>query len=241
MGAIQRLFLKKWHIKCIIVKYKSIDQFFLKHSKHKILTYCHIKKDAVFLNGKLLFEISAEDFSGFSKAIYQKLDVLYPKFFKMDNLSKIAFLASEIVLNQTDISSEEKKTALIFSNRASSLDTDRKFQQSISAKDAYFPSPAVFVYTLPNICMGEICIRHKLFAENSFFIFERFNASHLQTNAAYLLNTKKADKALCGWVDFDGENYEAFLYLVARDGLWPHETGEIERLYDDNYRIKTGT
>jgi len=213
----------------------------LKPSEHKIKAFCHIKNNSVFFNGDLLFKIPSEDFSGFSKAVYNQLNIKYPKFFKMDTLSKLAFLASEIILNETKISSEENNIALVFSNRAASLDTDRKFQQSISNSDAYFPSPAVFVYTLPNICMGEICIRHKLFAENSFFIFDSFNASHLHTNAAYLLNAGKADKTLCGWIDFDGENYEAFLYLVANEGFYLHETAEIERLYDGNYPVETRT
>ena len=65
----------------------------------------------------------------------------------MDNLCKLAFLSAEIVLNDSDILKEERNVALVFSNNASSLDTDRKHQEAINDKDNYYPSPAVFVYT----------------------------------------------------------------------------------------------
>src|SRR5690554_7071776 len=141
----------------------------------------------------------------------------------MDNLSKLAFLASEFIFKEEDLDELENNIALVFSNNASSLDTDRKHQNSIQNTEEYFPSPAVFVYTLPNICLGEISIRHKLYSENSFFIFARFNAEHLQLYANGLLRNGKADKVLSGWVNFDKDTYEAFLYLVGKNGDIDHE------------------
>ncbi len=198
----------------------------------QIKSWCRIKDGIVSLNGKLLFADDAEDFSNFSKAVYKHFETSYPKFFKMDNLSKLAFLAADILLKNDDLNDEENNIALVFSNIASSLDTDRKHQDSIQNKDAYFPSPAVFVYTLPNICLGEISIRHRLYSENSFFIFERFNAEHLHIYANNLLRNNKAEKALCGWVEFDENEYEAFLYLVENEGDLPHTTEQITELYE---------
>lgn len=149
----------------------------------------------------------------------------------MDNLSKLAFLAADVLLKRENLNEEENDIALIFSNRASSLDTDRKHQAAIENDAEYFPSPAGFVYTLPNICLGEISIKHKLYSENSFFIFERFNAEYLQLYANNLLQTEKAEKVLCGWVELDENNYEAFLYLVETEGEIEHNTNQINRLY----------
>ena len=75
-------------------------------------------------------------------------------------------------------------------------------------KENYFPSPAIFVYTLPNICLGEISIKHQLKSENSFFIFEEFNSEFTVNYADILLNTKKADQVLCGWVDYLKDDYK---------------------------------
>lgn len=198
----------------------------------KIKSYCHIKNQEIWKDGQSVFKGEGAGFSEFAKCAYRFIELSYPKFFKMDNLSKLAFLASEILLKQEDLNSDENNIALVFSNRASSLDTDRKHQESIAVEDNFFPSPAVFVYTLPNICMGEISIRHKLYSENSFFIFERFSAAHLELYSNALLRNGKAEKVLSGWVDFDKDTYEAFLYLVEEKGDNTHNTKEINRLYN---------
>lgn len=201
-------------------------------TKQFIQHFIHIKNNSLSLNGMVLFENDAENFSEFIKAAYKEQNTKYPKFFKMDNLSKLAFLAADVLLkNNVSELKEKQNIAIVLSNRASSLDTDRKHQDSITDKENYYPSPAVFVYTLPNICIGEISIKHKLFSENSFFIFDHFNADYLADYTKSLLLNEKTEKVLCGWVDFDAENYEAFLYLVGDKGSIPHNKEEITRLY----------
>jgi len=197
-----------------------------------IKSYCHIKDQTVSVNGKSIFSDDAKDFSTFIKNAYKSLKTDYPKFFKMDNLSKLAFLAADVLLKNENLNEVENSTALIFSNKASSLDTDRKHQAAIENEAEYFPSPAVFVYTLPNICLGEISIKHRLYSENSFFIFDRFNAEHLQLYANSLLKSGKAEKVLCGWVDLDENKYDAFLYLVENEGEIEHKIEEINSLYN---------
>jgi hypothetical protein len=155
----------------------------------------------------------------------------------MDALSKLAFLAADILLKDNDLLNNKKQNiAIVLSNRASSLDTDRKHRATISDKDNYYPSPAIFVYTLPNICIGEISIKHQLHSENSFFVFDQFNAQHLLINADYLIKNNKAEKVLCGWVDFDDKNYNAFLYLVSENGNIAHQPNEINKLYHSNLK-----
>src|SRR5690606_24516176 len=186
------------------------------------------------LNGKVLYQDASSTFPEFAKAVYKDQDVNYPKFFKMDNLSKLAFLTADILLKNEKINIEDTNNiAIAFSNKASSLDTDRKYQESIKNKENYHPSPAIFVYTLPNICVGEISIKYKLYSENSFFIFENFSASHLVTYAHSLLKTNKAEQVLCGWVDYDDQDhYEAFIYLVATEGHIKHSEQHVITLYN---------
>lgn len=203
--------------------------------KNHIKSYVHIKNNTVSLNGKVIYTDNEPDFKSFIKGAYKATETKYPKFFKMDSLSKLAFLAGDIILNAEQLSIEEENNiALVFSNKASSLDTDRKHQDSIQNKNNYYPSPAVFVYTLPNICIGEISIKHKLYSENSFFIFDSFNAAHLEGYASSLLTDNKSDQVLCGWTEYDGDNtYEAFLYLVSPEGIIAHNTEEIIKLYSN--------
>ncbi|PXX29179.1 3-oxoacyl-ACP synthase [Arenibacter sp. ARW7G5Y1] len=204
----------------------------MKAQNLKIKDYCRISNNKVLLNDKLLFEDPTSDFTTFIKLAYKKMDTNYPKFFKMDDLSKLGFLATDILLKpMTQDPEMPKNIALVFSNSASSLQTDRKHQKSITDKENYFPSPAIFVYTLPNICLGEISIKHRLHSENSFFIFNHFNADYLHAYASSLIKTEKADEVLCGWINCDAEDYEAFLYLVSAEGSIAHKKEEIIKLY----------
>ena len=184
---------------------------------HSISASCGIKDGRILLDGQEIFSNQEQPTAGFLKEAFRKLRGDYPKFFKMDELSKLAFLTADLLIG----SAKENKVfsencALVFANRSSSLDTDRKHQESIQDASAYFPSPAIFVYTLPNICMGEISIRHKLRTENSFFILDSYDSSVLNNYADALLAAGKADQVLCAWVDKDDDQYESIAYLLER-------------------------
>ena len=200
-------------------------------NKTYIQSFCTIQNNEIILNGESVFKSDSDFFSDFSKKAYQNFEINYPKFFKMDNLSKLAFLAAELLLEKETDKSEENDIALVFANKSSSLDTDVKYQNSISDKENYFPSPAVFVYTLPNICVGEISIKHQLKSENSFFIFDAFNPEFMTNYTNALIYTKKAEKVLCGWVEYYGEEYKAFLYLVEKEGNLEHKIELLQTLF----------
>lgn len=188
-----------------------------------IQSYCEIRDGAIRLNGEEVFSAEAESFADFAKQAYHHFETGYPKFFKMDKLSKLAFLAASRLLT------EGSNTALVFANRSASLDTDLVYQQSIGDKEAYYPSPAVFVYTLPNICLGEISIKYKLYSENGFFVFENFPAAFFPAYAHTLIRTGKADDVLCGWVEMLGEEYRALVYRVGKQGLMEHNEQNLNR------------
>lgn len=192
-------------------------------NKTYIQSFCTIQNNEIILDGASVFKIEPTTFLDFSKQTYQNFEINYPKFFKMDSLSKLAFLGAELLLKNEINTEKENNIALVFANNSSSLDTDVKYQNSITDPENYFPSPAVFVYTLPNICLGEISIRHQLKSENSFFIFEEFNPAFMANYAKVLLDSNKADKVLCGWVEYYDEEYKAFLYLVAKEGDLEHK------------------
>ncbi|RTY93928.1 3-oxoacyl-ACP synthase [Flavobacterium sp. GT3R68] len=201
-------------------------------SKNYISHHCIIENNAVSINGEKLFEMEGAPYPEFIKSVYKNFDLDYPKFFKMDNLSKLAFLTAELILKNVVKATEENDIALVFANRSSSLDTDVRHQNSIANKDDYFPSPAVFVYTLPNICIGEISIKHHLQSENAFFVFDQFDTTFMTQYAESLLETKKAQKVLCGWVEYYQEKYKAIVYLVEQEGALEHNKQIINTLYN---------
>lgn len=200
--------------------------------KTYIKATCTIQKNGIILNGKSVFNLEPTSFSDFAKKAYQHFEINYPKFFKMDNLSKLAFLAAELLLKNQISEEQENNIALVFANKSSSLDTDVKYQNSIVDSENYFPSPAVFVYTLPNICIGEISIKHQLKSENTFFIFDHFDSEFMTNYSNLLLNTNKAEKVLCGWVEYYNEEYKAFLYIVDKEGSIENNKINIETAYN---------
>jgi hypothetical protein len=199
-----------------------------------IQSYCHVKNGQLKLNGKIVFKDEPKNtLKVFLKNSYKNQKINYPKFFKMDNLSKLAILASELVLSNIDANEYGNNIALVFSNNASSLDTDRKHQKTINEIDNFYPSPAIFVYTLPNIGIGEVSIKHQLKSENAFFIFDEFNASFHHNYESILIQSKKSSAVLAGWVNVDNENYNAFLYLVSKKGLIEHTEQNLIKKYNE--------
>ena len=62
-------------------------------------------------------------------------------------------------------------------------------------------------------------------------LFADFNPGFMENYANILLHTKKADKVLCGWVEYFNEEYKAFLYLVGTEGETGHTKEALETLY----------
>ncbi|MDA3952844.1 MAG: hypothetical protein PF485_04300 [Bacteroidales bacterium] len=188
--------------------------------KNFISKYCIIKPNEVFVNGKLEFSnIEQNGFGAFMKSIYKHNEIKYPKYFKMDNLCKVAFIASEIILKGNDHIKklDPTKVGIIIQNSHSSIDTDIKYNETIKDKSNYFPSPAVFVYTLPNVMIGEICIRNKFQGENTCFIAKEFNPEFVCDYVSNLLDSNKLDACITGWADYVDEEYSAKLFLVEKN------------------------
>ena len=167
------------------------------------------------------------------KAIYKDLNVEYPKYFKMDSLSKLAFLSTEVLLQNRVLAEDyqSESIGIIVGNSASTYIMDSKHQASIDNKESYFPSPANFVYTLPNIMTGEICIRHKFQGENAVFISNEFDASFIYQYTNKLLIDKKMEACILGYVNIDNDGYEAFLILVENKEGQPFNLEILNEIY----------
>ncbi len=208
-------------------------------SNLKISQYCHIKDNEAFVNGKLIFEdIKSTNLKAFSKSLYRAIKSSYSKFFKMDDISRLGFLAAELLLKDADLSTVvSDDVSVVLSNSESTLVTDQKHQDTIADYKNFFPSPSIFVYTLPNIMIGEISIRHKLQGENAFFIVENFNAELIANHINNLFLENKSKVFIGGWVNQSRWNYEAFLYLTSDVGLIDHNALEINYLYNNMNEI----
>ncbi|MFA5444317.1 MAG: hypothetical protein WC262_05020 [Bacteroidales bacterium] len=201
----------------------------------KITAYCRITDHQVILNGKKL-EIAFSGDPGTSRLteIYRYLDAGYPKFHKMDNLSKAGFLASEMVLRALDYDREtpDESTSVVFANKSASLDDDKRFQETINP-DSYYPSPAVFVYTLPNIVTGEVAIRNKILGETSFFILEDFDAEKMHIFIEWAFSSPGISRVLCGWTEYIDNHCDVLVMMVDKESSqgMDYNTLNINQLY----------
>lgn len=184
----------------------------------------HIRSGKIWENEKLVWEDEQPVLQDFLKNAYRELAMDYPKFFKMDSLSKLAILATEVLFSHAK---PDEDTALIFGNSASSLETDEAFSASMNS----FPSPSVFVYTLPNIMLGEISIKHRLLSENLFLVMENFDAELFENQLSAALAQPDCANAVCGWVDLHNDEYDVFLCLTGTEGKWPFHAENLQKLY----------
>ena len=180
-----------------------------------ITATCSISKGVVRKNDKVLFKGKGQSVKDFLLAAYKHFAIDYPKFYKMDSLSKLGLLAADILLagNFEKDRYGPTEVGIVFANTNASLDADLNYWESVKN----IPSPALFVYTLPNIVIGEICIRNNFKGENAFFVQEVFDSSFVEFYVKDLLDKHKLQVCICGWVDIVGEEYNAVVYLVEKE------------------------
>lgn len=192
--------------------------------------FCRIYEGKIVTHAQS-FPASTGSLSEFLDGMYSKVIRDYPKFYKMDTLSKLGVMATELIVSERDLTMyAPEEVAVVLANKHASLDTDLAFQKSI----AKMASPALFVYTLPNIVTGEICIRNGWKGENAFFIQETFDMDFHTQYINSLLETGNTKACLAGWVDVIGEDHDVFLYLVEkvnRDGSGEHSKENLFNLY----------
>lgn len=139
--------------------------------------------------------------------IYKQQIGDYPKFYKMDILTRLAFVASELLIK--DMGETQEEPAIILFNHSSSIVADRQFLRTICDAEDFFPSPSVFVYTLPNITTGEIAIRHHFQGETSFYILPEKDEALMNQILEATLNATNAKSAISGWIDAESDtNFE---------------------------------
>jgi hypothetical protein len=178
----------------------------------RVVRHIRIGDGEVQMDGSSVFASDEKDFKSFGKSLYKNYGIDYAKFYKMSALSKLGFLASELLLKDQDLSGlDPGSVSLVIANASSSMHTDRIYQDTLKSR----PSPAVFVYTLPNIVIGEICIRNGFRGEGLFFIQESFDKEFIFDQAEELISSGRSTLCLAGWIEVDMEGrYLAELFLL---------------------------
>ena len=147
--------------------------------------------------------------------IYRKHIGDYPKFYKMDPLGRLVFIASELLVKQEKEAPEGSGRAVLLFNRSSSIVADRSHLSTIEDRDKFYPSPSVFLYTLPNIVTGEIAIRHGYKAETSLYILEDRDPKLMSEVVRASFAKSEIRDMVCGWADCSSaDSFEAELKII---------------------------
>lgn len=169
----------------------------------------------LLIDGRAVLPEAERDFDTLAREAYHKLEAPNVKFFKMDDLCKMGYIGAEYLLRGINADEDALRDAsVLLANRSASLDTDIQYVRSLEANEA---SPAKFVYTLPNIVIGEICIRHKIMGETLFVITPRRDMGGLKKLASEALDTSRSKLLICGWCEKLADEYELHLELLTKD------------------------
>lgn len=130
----------------------------------------------------------------------------YPRFYKMDGLSRLGLVAAELLFQSVPDFDSYEQTAIVLFNHSSSLCADKKYLASISGENNFFPSPSAFVYTLPNIVNGEIALRHGMHSETSFYILPERDEKMMGQLVSSTLADENLSYCLTGWLEYMGDD-----------------------------------
>lgn len=195
------------------------------HKGFRVVASVEITPEKVVCNGKSL-AVEGEGHT-MLKGIYKQYIGNYPKFHKMDLLSQLGFVASELLLQaenpnrrfdeQQRIPQQQSRgdRAVILFNSSSSLVADRRYLATISNPREFFPGPSLFVYTLPNIVTGEIAIRNRYYGETSFYVLAYKDEAVMRQIVSDAFLDTHTQSALFGWLDcMDDNHFEAKLQII---------------------------
>ena len=158
------------------------------------------------------FVSSQADFHTFSREAFKSRGEANMKFYKMDDLCKLGYLASAWLLDGIEYGEEE--CGIVMSGKYGCLDTDIRHQQIIDLEGDSSASPAVFVYTLPNVVAAEISIRHHIKGENIWFWSEDETMSDIKKYASILAASRDLKYCIAAHIDFINGDYFAIFELL---------------------------
>lgn len=174
-----------------------------------------INAGEVLVNDSTVFSDKSADFGTFIREAFKSRGENNMKFYKMDDLCKLGYVAAAWLLDGIEFGEEE--CGMVLSGKYGCLDTDMKHQQIIDKDGDAASSPAVFVYTLPNVVAGEISIRHHIKGENTWFWSDDRTMSDLKHYASLMAGASDLRYCIIGHLDFlNGEYFAKFeLWSVA--------------------------
>lgn len=182
--------------------------------KLSVSSWVHFNNNIATKNGNVLLQHTGNHLQD-PADVYRTLGCNYMKFFKMDMTCKWAWLGAEALLQDGELHDgiDKNKVAVVLQTNHGCIDVDKKY---LASKEEGAASPALFVYTLPNIMLGEISIRHGFKGEQLCTVSKTFDTTELEFWVSDLLNNRGMEACLCGWVDVYGDQKDICLFWITK-------------------------
>ena len=169
-----------------------------------------INQEQVTVNDQVKLKLGEDPL----REMYDDLELNYSKFHKMDPLCKLGVLGVEYLLGALPElkNAGDEEVGLVIESKWGSSFSDLAHQKQLELKN---PSPAIFVYTLPNIVLGEISIKHKWYGESICLISEG-SGEQSKAVADLYLKMGKIKYALQGNIEYIEGSFELSLSAWAK-------------------------
>ncbi|MBQ0006535.1 MAG: hypothetical protein KBS57_03925, partial [Alistipes sp.] len=147
--------------------------------------------------------------------IYKKSIADNSRFYKMDLFSRLVYVTTALLIKDKLPQHASEEVSMTVFNKTSSILADRQHLASFRNSDAFYPSPSVFINTLPNVVMGELALQYGIKGETSFIILPRRDDSLIRDITDSVIADSPARYFITGWADAGTENdYEADFELL---------------------------
>lgn len=137
------------------------------------------------------------------------------KFYKMDLFSRLVFVAAGMLMKEGCDDLDPASTAIVLFNGTSSILADRQHLGTFPSPEEFYPSPSVFLYTLPNVVLGEVAATFGIKGETTFIILPGRDEAMMQKVVDATLSGSAPSALITGWADCSAEDsFEAELKLM---------------------------
>lgn len=137
------------------------------------------------------------------------------RFFKMDLFSRLAFVGTGLIAKDSLDGCDPEDVALFLFTQNGSILADRKHLSTFSNPEEYYPSPAVFINTLPNVVLGEISVKNTIKGETTLVMLPERDNDVIERIVGVTLSATHPSVMIYGWVDCTAEDvYQADLIML---------------------------
>ena len=128
------------------------------------------------------------------------------RFFKMDLFSRLAYVGTGLLAKDALEGIAPEEIAILLFTVNGSVLADRKHLSTYTHTDEYYPSPSVFINTLPNVVLGEIAMKNTIKGETTLVMLPEKDEPLNEKIVAATLAATRPTAVMAGWVDCTAED-----------------------------------